>query len=47
MTDERDYMPDFGEEEFAEEPERGEAPPARVAPRDRKPAPPKKKRSNG
>jgi len=52
MTDERDYMPEFGEEDmnldmnmgFDYEEEREEAPPARVAPRDRKPAPPRKKK---
>lgn len=51
MTDERDYTPDFSEEDldldmdFDFEEEVEEAPPVRVAPRDRKPAPPKKKKS--
>ena len=51
MTDERDYMPEFGEEEMDIDPdmdfeeEIAEEPPVRVAPRDRKPAPPKKKKA--
>lgn len=53
MTDERDYMPEFDQEEqelgfnfdFEEAEAEAEAPPVRVAPRDRKPAPPRKKKA--
>lgn len=51
MTDERDYMPEFDQEDldlnmdFSYEEEIPEEPPVRVAPKDRKPAPPRKKKA--